>query len=218
MSTALAVAIAALEGSVQSIWPVLASGPLASGPGAEVASRRILFTSPRHGAGTTTLAACTAVALRQNLRARVALVEANPFQPALAAYAGIPPAPGFADVMREKAAGDRVLRESAETGLSLVPGGSLDASGPIDWRGANTRLLFEDELRKFPFALIDAPPLLDRPAARLLLGFSDLTVLVVRAGVSSKDDTRLAAQVLRDSGVPFLGVILNRFRSPLPFA
>src|SRR5206468_11799053 len=141
------------------------------------------FASPRHGDGTTTLAACTAVALCQNLRARVALVEANPFSPGLAACAECPPEPGFAQVLRAEAAGDQVLRESSEAGLSLLPGGSLGATESVDWRGPNVRLLLEDALRAYPFALVDAPPLLDRPLSRLLLEYADLAVLVVRGGV-----------------------------------
>ncbi|NOT30569.1 MAG: hypothetical protein HOP15_09005 [Planctomycetes bacterium] len=178
---------------------------------------RVLFASPRHGDGTTTVAACTAVALHRNLRTPVALVEANPFSPALSAYAGCPPTPGFAEVLREEAAGDQVLRESLVLGLSLLPAGSLRAAELVDWRGQQARLLLEDGLRAFSFALIDVPPLLDRPVGRLLFEFGDLAVLVVRAGVTTKPDARAALRVLEESGVPLAGVVLNRFKKPLTF-
>jgi Mrp family chromosome partitioning ATPase len=211
MSAALVRAFAALEQPVQAVWSALASRR-----GSD-SQRRVLFTSPRHGDGTTTLAACSALGLCRNLRTEVALVEANPFRPALAAYTDAPATPGFAEVLRGEEDGAPALRESFEPGLSVLPGGALRASEPLDWRGQDARRLLEEGLRAFPFALIDAPPLLDRPVGRLLFEFADLVVLVVRAGSTTKTDARAALQILRDSGVPLAGVILNRFRKPLPF-
>lgn len=215
MSAPLAQACAALELSVQAIAAALTSRRKDETP------LRVLFASPRHGDGTTTLAACTALALCRHLHTRVALVEANPFAPALAAYAGCAPAPGFADLLRGEPGDGVRLRASFESGLSLLPAGTLGAAlgatEGVDWRGAHVRELLEVELRGFPFALIDAPPLLDRPTGRLLLGSCDLAVLVVRAGVTTKADARAAQQVLEGSGVPPAGVILNRLEHPWPF-
>jgi polysaccharide biosynthesis transport protein len=216
LSAPLADAGAALELPVQSIWTALAG--LRTD---EETPLRVLFASPRHGDGTTTLAACTALSLCRNLRTRVALVEANPFTPALAAYAGCAPAPGFADVLRngpgQRDGNGGALSASFEPGLSLMPGGTLAATEPVDWRGPSVRELLDEELASFPFALLDAPPLLDRPAGRLLLASADFAVLVVRAGVTSKADARAAQQILEASDVPLAGVVLNRFETSWPF-
>lgn len=210
MSSALERACEVLGGSLQSVWSSLATRPLQGRAGADGLTRRVLFTSPHHGDGTTTLAACSAVGLTRNQRQRVALIEANPYRPSLARYLGLTPEHDFAAVLREEAAGDQVLQESSEPGLSLLAGGTLKTSERIDWTGPNVRLLLENTLRVYPLALIDAPPLLDRPAGRMLLGFADLAVLVVRAGVTRKDDVRRAARILADAGVPLVGVVLNR--------
>lgn len=212
MSSALERACKALGGSIESVWSTLATRPIPGRPGHDGATRRLLFTSPHHGDGTTTLAACSAFGLCRNQRQRVALVEANPYRPGLARYLGLSPQHDFAAVLRAEAPGDQVLEESAEPGLSVVAGGTLEASERCDWHGPNVRMLLEDALREVPIVLIDAPPLLDRPAGRMLLDFCDLAVLVVRAGVTRKDDVRLAVQVMRDAGVPLAGVVLNRFR------
>jgi len=196
-------ASAALELTVQSIWTTIANLP---GP----RPRRVLFTAPRQGEGTTTIAACTAIALCRNLRTRVALLEANPFRPALAAYAACDPTPGLAEVLRTEIAGDEALRGSFEAGLSLLPAGTLKPREPIDWGGPNVRRLLENGLRDFPYAIIDAPPLLDRPVGRILFKYCDHAVLVVRAGVTTKPDTREALQIIRDAGVSLAGTVLNR--------
>lgn len=210
-SKALARASTVLELPVQSVWTTLANHPREKD-----APLRVLFASPRHGSGTTLLTTCAAMALCRNLHARVALVEANPFSPSLAALVGCPPRPGFAEVLRDQTEATGAPKESSESRLSLLPGSTLAPAEQVDWRGPNVRLLLEEELRAFSFALIDAPPLLDRPVGRLLLGSCDLAVLVLRAGVTTKADARAALEALRASGVPVAGVVLNRVRSPLP--
>lgn len=211
MSADLERASAALEQPIQAIAAALATRPKEG-----ESARRVLFASPRHGDGTTTVAACTAVALGMNLRIPVVLVEANPFRPALAAYAGCAPTPGFVDALHADPAHAPVLRECFVPGVSLLPAGQA-TSEPLAWRGTAARVLFGERLQGFPFALIDAPPLLDRPVGRLLLEFADLVVLVVRAGATTKSDARAAARVLAEAGVPVAGVVLNQFKKPLPF-
>lgn len=211
-SKAFARAARVLELPVQAVWTRLANHPRESG-----APLRVGFASPRHGGGTTLLTTCTAMALCRNLGARVALVEANPFRPALAGLVGCPARPGFAEVLRDQTQAAGAPKASSESRLSLLPGSTLEPAEQVDWRGPNVRLLLEEELAAFSFALIDAPPLLDRPVGRLLFGSCDLAVLVLRAGVTTKADAREALEALRASGVPLAGVVLNRARRSFLF-
>jgi Mrp family chromosome partitioning ATPase len=199
-------ACAALEVPILSICAALAhrKGEVSS-------ARRVLFASPRHGDGTTTVAACTALALCRTLGATVALVEANPFHATLASFAGCTSVPGFVDVLRGNVSIARALQQSLVPGLSMLPAGTLRAEAPLDWRAARERLLEGESLSSVAFTLFDAPPLLDRPVGRLLLELADAAVLVVRAG-TTKDDARAAFQILTGSGVASVAVVLNRYR------
>ncbi|MFT5152916.1 MAG: Mrp family chromosome partitioning ATPase, partial [Planctomycetota bacterium] len=67
------------------------------------------------------------------------------------------------------------------------------------------------------YVIIDAPPLIDHPEARMLLQYADAVVLVLRARETMRADAELAQRIARDSGVEVVGTILNRFRSDLPF-
>jgi Mrp family chromosome partitioning ATPase len=199
--------------SVQSVWSTIASTH-ARGGGAQ----RILFTSPDHGSGTTTLAACTAIALCRNLAVGVALVEANVFTPALAAYLGCSATPGLAEVLRGEVPTKRGFQDTSVPGLRVMPAGAQSPDAPTEWTGAAARSLFAETIRAYPLSIIDAPPLLARPSARLLLGYCDSVVLVLRAGVASKPDARMTIQILQETGVRVSGLILNRYQSVIPFA
>ena len=212
MTPALERASIVLELPVQSIWSALANKRV---DGEQ--PRRILFSSPHHKDGTTLLTACTALALCRNTRSRVALVEANPYSPTLAAYAECDPTPGFAEVLREEIAGNEALSPSYQPGLDLLPAGRVSPTEPVDWQGPNVHRLLAQEFENYAFTFIDAPPLLDRPASRLLFEYADLVVLVVRAGLTTKSDALMTHQILKDTGVPVAGMVVNRFKKTLPF-
>lgn len=204
MTPALERACTALEVEVQPVVAALASRRREGEP------MRLLLTSPRHGGGTSLIATATAMALCRALGSRVALVEANVFSPSLARRAGIRDAPGFSDRLTS-GAGDLALQESFLPGLELLPARQISTSTAL-WGGAGVRRLLEEELRPYPFVVVDAPPLLDRPVGRLLLPWCDVAALVIRVGSTTRADARSAAGVLRESGIVTLGAIANRVR------
>jgi len=69
--------------------------------------------------------------------------------------------------------------------------------------------LLERFRREFNAILIDTPPMLMTPDARILGRLADGAILVIRAGKTTRDAAALAKQRLIEDGVPVLGTILN---------
>jgi Mrp family chromosome partitioning ATPase len=92
--------------------------------------------------------------------------------------------------------------------LFVLPSGKSEDAG----------LLFKPELRallrrlkgEFNMILIDTPPMLSMPDARLFSRFADATVLVV-AQHTSRDAVGLACQKLSEDRSPLLGTVLNNW-------
>jgi polysaccharide biosynthesis transport protein len=61
----------------------------------------------------------------------------------------------------------------------------------------------------FDAVLIDTPPMLHLPDARVLGKHSDAVILVLRAGETTRDAAVAACQRFREDGTPVLGTILN---------
>jgi succinoglycan biosynthesis transport protein ExoP len=67
--------------------------------------------------------------------------------------------------------------------------------------------------KEFDLVLVDSPPMMLYPDARVLGTISDGVVLVVRADRTSRDEVvRTCYQVLMEDGINILGTVLNGFR------
>lgn len=206
-------ALEAVQPALDGIWSRFAR---ARGRG-EGAPQRLLFTSPDHGAGTTTLAIATALGLTRNMRQDVCLVEANCFSPAMADYLRLPATPGMTDVLDGKADLEKAVRNSLVHGLYVLSAGSFRRPLPGELASPEVHDVLAEVARSGKHLVIDGPPLLDHPESRALFEFVDRAVLVLRARDTKQRRAEAAVRVLRESGVEIVGTVLNRFRSDLPF-
>ncbi len=178
---------------------------------------RILFTSPQHGAGTTTIACATALGLARNMNEKVALVETNLYTPAMSTYLGLPPAPGLTDCLDGKVETAEAIRNSQVDGLYVLSGGSPRTPRPGELISKKAGAIFAAAVEDRRYVLIDAPPVVDHPEANIQLEFADYVVLVIQARMTKSGVARRAMRMIHRSGTPVLGVIVNRFQSDLPF-
>ena len=202
-------ALSPLRKVLDRIWAELALS--SEGP------QRILFVSPGHDTGTTTLAAWTALGLARNTGERVALVELNGFSPALASYIDIAPTPGVVDVIDGRVGVEDALKNARVSGLDVLTGHGERPMREHDFNPKKIRGLLDQVSQGHQFTIIDGPPLLEHQGARLLLPLVDGAVLVLRSGETRKHDAQNAVEILEQAGVPILGTVLNRFRSDMPF-
>ena len=73
------------------------------------------------------------------------------------------------------------------------------------------RTLLERLLRDFDIILVDTPPMLHIPDARILAQNTNGAILVFRSGVTSREDAVSAGKVFQQDHVTILGTILNDF-------
>ena len=69
--------------------------------------------------------------------------------------------------------------------------------------------LLKDLGKQFDSILIDTPPMLQMPDARVLGRLADAVLLVIRAGHTTRDAAMAARQRFDEDGTPVLGTILN---------
>ena len=173
----------------------------------------VLFTAAEERAGTTVLAAATAIGLAQHQRVPVCLVETNVRRPALAGYLGLAGA-GLSDVLDHRAELGACLQEMPEVpGLSVLTAGSARAPVPGEFTTERMNEVLAQLQERGHFVILDAAPVLERVESRLLLRRADAALLVLRARATRRLDAERAHQVLVDSGTPVLGSICNDYRT-----
>jgi capsular exopolysaccharide synthesis family protein len=166
--------------------------------------RVLALSSAAPSEGKTTVLANLAIALAQAGQ-RVVLIDGDMRHPRIHDIFDIENTAGLSEVLAGKTM--LTVRETRVPNLYLLPaGGSSD--GNLLFKPALGELI--KRLRnEFDMVLIDTPPMLQMPDARVLGRHADAMILVIRAARTSRDAARLACARLAEDGVPLLGTILT---------
>ena len=158
------------------------------------------------------LSAAAAYGLVRNMRVNVTLVEAQFERPQLPNFLGLPHEAGFSDILLGDADVDSCLVEDVSTpGLYLLPGGTPRSFVPGEFNTESTRRVLSEVGDNSSYLLVDAPPVLTYPETRILAGQVDAVIVVIHAGVTTRDEAEDACRLLDDAGAHVVGTVLNRF-------
>ena len=172
----------------------------------------VLVTSPRSGAGTTTVAAQTAIALAE-LGRDVVLVSADVQRPSLPRLFGVDNVPGLTEVLDGVCTLERALHTTGTPGLRLLAAGASP--------GATVRFNLEDlelligRLSGDGIVVIEAPPVLEAPQCVALADRVDLAVLVTDQRPGSRSDAAAAVEILGRTDARLAGCVVNTPRRSL---
>ena len=175
-------------------------------------SRVILFTSPSPGDGKTTITANLAISLALCKR-KVLLIDGDLRRPRLHRIFNVPVEPGLADALREMAPQENAEVERVNAlpipNLFLMTSGKMAAAHAPLFGGKRLGQILARMRTQYDVILIDAPPVLHGPDARLLGRLADSAILITRARKTSHQDAVQAASRLAADKIPLAGTILN---------
>ncbi|APE16982.1 polysaccharide biosynthesis tyrosine autokinase [Mycolicibacterium pallens] len=171
---------------------------------------RLIFTSPRAGAGKTMVAANVAGALAAAGK-RVAFIDADVRGGRLAARVGIEQTRGITDLVSGRLELDESSLQSKWGGFTIVPcGGSAIDVGEM-LAGEKFGELMTALAHRFDVVIVDAPPIINLGDASLFTQ-NIPNVVVVAAVKTRRAELLQVAGSLRHSGAKILGVVLSRVR------
>jgi capsular exopolysaccharide synthesis family protein len=174
--------------------------------------RTILVTSPTPGDGKTVVASNLAIALAQG-GLRTVLIDADFHRPRQHEVFNVDGRRGLSDHLQGDAELREVLLQTGLKRLHIIPSGPM----PID----PSRLLggktFSSLLKRlsegYQMIVIDSPPALVVTDACVLGALCNATLLVLRAGRSTRHDGESAVERLLSVGSFLLGVVANDVRA-----
>jgi polysaccharide biosynthesis transport protein len=181
--------------------------------------RVLVVTSSQPMEGKTTIVSNLGIALAAADK-KVLLIDGDMRRPRLHKLFDQANSWGLSDVLSEKNAIDELpldvlAKRTAFPQLHLLPSGaSTDNVFGLLYSGRMSRLLplFREE---FDYVLVDAPPCLEFADARIMAKHAEEVLLVVRADYTNRRTAQAAVQLLRQDGIPVMGIILNRW-DPAP--
>jgi polysaccharide biosynthesis transport protein len=173
----------------------------------------IAFTSPQSGEGKTTVVSNLAVALAE-INRRVLIIDGDLRRPRLDRVLGEPNGWGLSDLLREgdplyERPLDYLVQKTKIPNVHAVFSGRRTANASNLLHSPRLAELIGRFRQEFDAVLIDAPPVLGLPDARVLGHLADGVILVLRAGQTTLETARAARQRLAEDGTTVLGTILN---------
>ena len=172
--------------------------------------RTILIASAQPGEGKTSVAVNLAVTLAQIGRL-VLLVDADLRKPRLHKIFSIPNEEGLSTYLSRSDSPWLEPRHTQVSRLYVVPSGPLPPT-PADLLNSErfVRLQKEIEEQGYDHVIFDSPPLLAVADPSIMAARMEAVILVVHAGMTSKDAVVHAAGRLRQVKGKILGAVLNR--------
>jgi polysaccharide biosynthesis transport protein len=187
--------------------------------GAKQRQRVLVVTSANPGEGKTSTVTNLAATLA-NMNRKVLLIDGDIRSPRLHNIFKLDNSVGLTNVLEEIAFHetgkiDAAIRETSIPNLHVL------TSGPAVQGGAD--LLFSSSMpalvarcrERYDMVLIDTPPMLVMPDARVLARVADGVVLIARSGKTGRDAIQAAFRRFVEDNTPVLGIVLNDWSSKL---
>jgi receptor protein-tyrosine kinase len=180
---------------------------------------KIMVTSAFQEEGKSTVLLHLGVAIAE-LGHRVILVDGDLRKPRLHTLFDLPNTWGFSTLITESSdlktlPLEALAQKTTIDGLYLLAAGPGPGSLSRVLHSARTAELFERLSKEFEFVLIDSSPALQFSDARLIGRFVDGTILVIRAGSTSRDAAISVKDRLTSENIRVLGTILTDWNVPL---
>ncbi|MBV8162445.1 MAG: polysaccharide biosynthesis tyrosine autokinase [Acidimicrobiia bacterium] len=170
--------------------------------------RVIQVTSPSAAEGKTTTIANLAVALA-NIGKRVVVVDCDLRRPRIHAFFDIPSEVGFTSVLLGDVALGDAARPVGRRHIMLLPSGPLPPNPSELLSSARAGQVLRTLQAEADVVLVDSPPVLPVTDSAVLSAHVDATLLVVRAGVTTRRQLARSVEVLEQVAAPLVGLVLN---------
>lgn len=169
--------------------------------------KTIVVTSANPGEGKSTTAGNLALTLAEG-DAKVLLVDCDMRKPAMHKSFRVTNTYGISDVLLQR---QKVMdvAHKYNNNLSIITAGKIPPN-PIEMLSSKAMTLFLEEMKNhFDYIVLDTPPLQAVADAQILATKVDGTLVVVRAGVTKKDEVHNSIDILKKVNANIIGTVLH---------
>lgn len=169
--------------------------------------KTIVVTSANPGEGKSTTSGNLALTLAEG-EARVLLVDCDMRKPSVHKSFRVTNTYGLSDVLLQK---QKVMdvAHNYRKNLYIITAGKIPPN-PAEMLASKSMTLFLEEMKEhFDYIVLDTPPVQAVADSQILSTKVDGTLVVVRAGVTKKDDVQNAIAALKKVNANIIGTVLH---------
>jgi protein-tyrosine kinase len=180
---------------------------------AEKSIKTVMITSAAPKEGKSFIAANLGISLAQGMDQHSLLVDCDLRRPSLAGLLGVSGPSGLVDYLRDDAPLPSLIMKTIIDKLSIIPSGRPPLN-PSELLSSTKMMALSDELSQRyddRIIILDTPPIMVAAESSVLAGLVDAVVLVVREGVSKKNEIQKAIDTIGKNKI--LGMVYNAQKS-----
>jgi capsular exopolysaccharide synthesis family protein len=170
-------------------------------------SRVILVTSSIAEEGKTTLSANLAVVLAQSNR-RVLLVDIDMRKGKVRSRLNLRAETGLSELLAGQRQEPQLSTINGLSGLDVLHSGTPPPN-PSELLDSKMKDWLNIWREKYDFIVLDGPPLLPIADAQIVHPLADITLLLVRSGLTERTQLQRSYRLLTDASKHYVGVIVN---------
>lgn len=169
--------------------------------------KTVAVTSANAGEGKSTCAVNLATVTAMSVGRSVLLVDCDLRKPKVHWTLGLQPRVGLAEVLLNQATVDEAIVKLEGVNLDVLPVRMIPSNPSELLASPEMRRLIEEVARRYDRIVLDTPACLGLPDAKSISELCDGLVMVVRAGVTPREDVQAALDILDRRRV--VGLVLN---------
>ncbi len=178
--------------------------------------KNVMITSATNGEGKSTISTFLAITCARYGTGETLLVDSDLRRPKIHKILDIENEKGLADILRGEIEPLKAIKNTDIENLKVITSGKVN--------GSPTKLINLDKLKKiftelqwiFETIIIDTPPIIPVNDTLILNSIADTTLLVIKAGKTQREVAKRAIELIQDSGVKNLGLLVNNLNNVLP--
>jgi polysaccharide biosynthesis transport protein len=180
----------------------------------------LVLTSAGPAEGKSTVTSNLGIAIAE-VGQKVLLIDADMRRPRQHEIFAMCNERGLSNILRERMElnGDRslggLIRESEVPGLFVLTSGPGTSAATNLLYGSHMPEVLKYLRQEFDVVLIDTPPMLQIPDARILGRLADRVIMIIRSGHTTRDAASAACHRFSEDGTSLMGTILNDWNPKL---
>ena len=169
--------------------------------------KTLAVTSANSGEGKSTCAVNLATVTAMSVGRSVLLIDCDLRRPKIHLTLGLQPQVGLAEVLLNQATIDEAIQKLDGINLDILPVRKIPSNPSELLASPEMRRLMENVAGRYDRVILDTPACLGLPDAKSVSEICDGLVMVVRAGVTPKEEVQAALDILDRRRV--VGMVLN---------
>jgi capsular exopolysaccharide synthesis family protein len=181
------------------------------------AKRSFLVTSANRGEGKSTVASHLAITVARFRGKKSLIVDADLRRPRLHQIFDVPKEPGLYECLAGEIDPLEAVKDTPIENLKVIPAGRRVKSPAHLFEGDVMTEIFEKIKFYYDIVIVDSAPIIPVSDPMLISSVVDGVVLVLLAGMTPRNVSLRAKNILLDANANLLGVVVNNLSEVLPY-